>query len=172
MIFVLHGFKGSGKDEFFKVLEKNDSRYKKLAFADPIKEKVKKIYNLISDEEYDIFKRSEYCLLRNVDGRQMVREIGMLMRSYDDGKQFIDYVDRNLSEYTCVTDLRFQTELEFFKNLKSTRDVKLIKIIRYSSDDEHITEQEIHDSEFEYIIENTGTLEDFHTNINEFINRL
>lgn len=182
MILAIHGLKGSGKDEFYKILKTTDKGkdYIKLAFADPIKRNVQHIFNLDTqnDNEYDQFKRSEFTLTNAapVLGRHILREIGMLMRSYDDGLQFRNYVHENLQENTCITDLRLQSELEYFQELKLSRpgQVKLIKIKRIINKDpnehievevdDHITERDLPDEFFDFIIENT-TLESYHLNV-------
>lgn len=158
MTIALSGFKGSGKDEFYNIITELDNNYKKLAFADPIKNHVMNIFNLPNEEAYDVFKRTEF---EGVHGRHIVREIGMLMRSYDEN-QFTNYVNDNLSYNSVITDLRFDNEMFYFDWLSSERpDVYIIKIKRYNSDDEHITEQELPDEYYDYVIENDGTLEEY-----------
>lgn len=158
MIFGISGFKGSGKDEFFKVLSDLVPTYKKLAFADPIKTQIQCIFNLQTEQEYDDFKRKEF---EGVSGRHVVREIGMLMRSYNES-QFVEYVYSNLTKNCCITDVRFQNEMTFIQKLKEkNKSVYLVKIKRYNSNDDHITEQEFADAIYDFVIDNNGTIEEF-----------
>lgn len=171
MIYAISGFKGSGKDEFFKTIQELDPSYQKLAFADPIKNKVMEIFSLYSDEDYDKFKRADvYYWGGQVTGRHVLREIGMLMRSYD-VDQFTRYVYNCLTDNTCITDLRFDNELYLTKVLRRDgKQVRTVKIKRFNSDDTHITEQELPDFEFDYIINNNGTLEEFKQQIERIYN--
>jgi hypothetical protein len=119
------------------------------------------IFGLKTISQYDTFKRS--LLISNstsVDGRQVVREIGMLMRKYD-VNQFVDYVDQRIAKEDAVwviTDLRFDNELIHLQNLGA----KIVKIDRpLGIIDTHITERGFDNSICDVVIENASTLEQF-----------
>ena len=127
MIVGFSGAKGSGKDLAYRILKEKYSHLniEKIAFADPIRLKLFEIFNL-NNNTYDILKRSlinisnEYGTITTVGGRDIVRGIGMLMRSYDEN-QFVKYVyDKVIANtdiiYIC-TDVRFQNEVEMFEKL-------------------------------------------------------
>ena len=112
MILGLTGARGSGKDTLADhLVERYD--FKRIAFADPVREKVKFLLQLKNDKEYDTIKRAQlfwekdFNLFRYdaIDGRHLVREIGMLMLSYDKN-QFTNYVtteiSRNVSKFHYV----------------------------------------------------------------------
>ena len=136
-IIALTGPKGSGKDTVGALIKEMYPQYapSTIAFADPIKEVIKHIFNL-GDEStysYDRLKRATLTLndeeqFYTVDGRRIVREIGMLMRGYDE-KQFTNYIVDNIryepTNLWIVTDLRFDNEYTILKNLGA----KIIKII-------------------------------------------
>lgn len=164
MIIGISGFKGSGKDEFYKLLHNIDSTYNKLAFADPIKDQIMNIFDLKDEMEYDNFKRSN---LNGICCRRIVREIGMLMRGYNPN-QFVEYIEQNLTPNVCITDVRFENEIRYLTNLKETNKVILVKIKRYTSDDLHITEFDLPDDLFDYIIENSDSLENYQNKIYNF----
>ena len=175
MVIFLHGLKGSGKDTTAKILI-DKFNFKKVAFADPIKIVLMKTFNLKTEEEYDFFKRNDlFNGFRIVNGRDVLRNIGMLMRSYDD-KQFINYVNKFINENknAVVTDLRFDNELEYANSLDVKNDKKLlIKVKRDSIEqDNHISEKGFPDEVFEYVIENNGTLEELEEKVNKIINSL
>jgi len=147
MIIGLHGLKGSGKDTVYQIIKEIDNEFNKIAFADPIKKEIFKIFQ-IDEHTYDTLKRIPYW-------RHIFRNIGMLMRKYDEN-QFINYVDQNLKNKIIVTDVRFMNEIEFLKK----QNAILIKVKRFNkNEDNHITEQDLSDELFDYIIDNTKDLE-------------
>lgn len=163
LVIGLCGAKGSGKDQFYKAakaaLPLVDVR--KIAYADMIKEEVCKIFGLEGEEEYDQFKRTfvQFNLGggfdRSVHGREVVREIGMLMRRYDEN-QFVRYVEDTIENGSagiwCITDLRFDNELDSIKN---NLGGVVVKIKRGGFDfDGHVTEREFDDAVCDYIIRN------------------
>ena len=58
MILGLTGVRGSGKDTLADHLVERYN-FKRIAFADPVREKVKFLLQLNSDEEYDKVKRTQ-----------------------------------------------------------------------------------------------------------------
>lgn len=171
-IIALTGSKGSGKDTVGKLITDMISDSRTIAFADPIKSAVEHIFQLpvqgtgLEDHQaYDQFKRTQLVFdlprlsMQSIEARHVVREIGMLMRDYND-KQFNDYVrDRVYSDPSkvwVVTDLRFDNEYTFLRSLGA----KIIKITRPSyTYDGHITEREFNDSLVDRTIHNDGSLE-------------
>lgn len=170
-IIALTGAKGCGKDTVADILisayyRPIDCRIRRVAFADPIKFEIMHIFDLKTIAEYDTFKRS--LLTSNsssVDGRHVVREIGMLMRKYD-VNQFVEYVDDKIASdpdaIWVVTDLRFDNELIHLQNLGA----KIVKIDRELGNiDTHITERGFNNSVCDIIIENKSTLEEFNNEV-------
>ena len=172
-IIALTGSKGCGKDTTGRIL--NDAYHisgkriiRPIAFADPIKHEVMRIFNLATIEEYDVFKRSIIQSPNaHIDGRHVVREIGMLMRKYDTN-QFVDYVDQRINTVDdnstrdtiwVITDLRFDNELIHLQNLGA----KIVKIDRPLGNiiDTHITERGFDNNICDVILENKTTLEEY-----------
>jgi hypothetical protein len=166
LVIGLHGAKGSGKDQFYKAVKAAFPLrvIRKIAYADPIKNEVSDIFKLNSEEDYDNFKRTflEFKLgggfVHQVEGRHVVREIGMLMRRYDE-HQFVRHVEEGIRKEPdtiwCVTDLRFANELNSIKHLNGI----VIKIKRSGFDfDGHVTEKEFPDNVCDHIIYNTREL--------------
>lgn len=174
-IIALTGPKGSGKDTVASLIS---SMYgdlydvRTVAFADPIKAAVEHIFQLPQQlgntlEPYDKFKRSTltYDLpgigTYNASARHAVREIGMLMRKYDD-TQFTKYVEgvfssggSDANKLFVVTDLRFDNEYIMLK----TWGAKIVRIIRPSYEyDGHITERGFDDHLVDKTIMNDGDL--------------
>jgi hypothetical protein len=168
IIIGLHGAKGSGKDQFYKAAKEAFPLHniRKVAYADPIKIEVSKIFELESEEQYDSFKRTDVkfnlFFVREVPGRQVVREIGMLMRRYDE-QQFVQYVEDQIksdpSAVWCITDLRFENELKSIKDMGGY----VVKIKREGYEfDGHATEKEFPDEVCDLILHNKElTLQDY-----------
>lgn len=164
IVIGLHGAKGSGKDHFFKVARDAfpNLNIQKIAYADPIKNEVCRIFDLADEDQYDAFKRTHltYHLPgdtnRVVMGRQVVREIGMMMRGYHQ-QQFVEYVENTINAHPevdiwCITDMRFENELQ---SVKTTRNSAVVKILRSGVEfDGHATEIEIPDNQCDYILHN------------------
>lgn len=171
------GFKGSGKNTVCSLLDKILRRKwyetQTVAFANPIKEVVCDAFNLISDEEYDLFKRSEFKILdRTVNGRHLLRSFGMLMRHYDD-MQFIKYVEREIRKYpnkiTLISDLRFENEIAWC----IMNDIPIIKVISDDTEaDGHVSEVGIPDKYCTFIIENNGTMKDLETKVQQIVDTI
>lgn len=180
-IIALTGIKGCGKDTVADILTSTyyvpvDRRIRRVAFADPIKNEVMYIFGLETIQQYDNLKRTVVTVngLQAIEGRHIVREIGMLMRRYD-VNQFVDYVDQQFEKdpnaIWIVTDLRFDNELIHLQNLGA----KIVKIDRpvVNVIDTHITERGFDNSICDVVIENKSTLEEFTREVIEvFDNKL
>lgn len=182
LVIGLHGAKGSGKDQFYKATKEAfpylDVR--KIAYADPIKNEINRIFGLNSEQEYDWFKRASVnfdltdLASHHVEGRRIVREIGMLMRSYD-SHQFVDYVEREIFKAPqaiwCVTDVRFDNEIKSIKNKLSGIMIK-IRRDGYHFDG-HATETEIPDDACNTVIHNENiTLEQFNERVSTTVKNI
>lgn len=180
-IIALTGAKGCGKDTVADILISTyyapvDRRIRRIAFADPIKNEVMHIFGLTSIKQYDEFKRTTVSAngVQAVEGRHVVREIGMLMRRYD-VNQFVEYVDSQIESdpnaIWVVTDLRFDNELIHLQNLGA----KIVKIERpmINMIDTHITERGFDNASCDIVIENKTSLEEFTRDVIEvFDNKL
>lgn len=179
MIIALTGPKGSGKDTVGELIKEMypELSPRTIAFADPIKKQIEHIFNLNQDYTYDRLKRAtlklkdEECFY-TIDGRRLVREIGMLMRSYDE-KQFTNYVVGEIRyepmNFWVVTDLRFDNEFTVLKTLGA----KIIKIIRpHYSYDGHITERAFDDHLVDKLLMNDGNLEYLRIRVKSVIDSL
>ena len=159
------GYKGSGKDFVANVLinwaRQNNFYGRKAAFADPIKWVIMDAFDLTSEEEYDMFKRSSVRLANDkvIPGRDILRSIGMTMRSFNQDefvKRMDNYIKRfsppqNMEGIVVITDLRFKNEVKWAKE----NHIPIIKVKRNSAVfDGHVSEMEIDDFLCDYIIDN------------------
>ena len=165
-IIALTGPKGSGKDTVASMIAKRYQNVSVIAFADPIKKVINNLFDLdpSNNIQYDAFKRADLTyqlpgyLSHRVSAREVVREIGMLMRSYDE-KQFTEYVVSSIAcksnDIWVVSDLRFDNEYMVLRSLGA----KIINIKRPNYEyDGHITERGFNDSLVDYTILNDGDL--------------
>jgi len=182
LVIGLHGAKGSGKDQFYKAAKEGfpELDIRKVAYADPIKNQICRIFNLDGEDEYDSFKRTslQFSLENNnpynVDGRQVVREIGMLMRSYDES-QFTKYVETEIEKAPnaiwCITDVRFMNEvISILHNLNGM----IVKINRSGyTFDGHVTETEIPNEMCRHVIKSENlNLEQYNNIVIDFMKTL
>ena len=179
-IIALTGPKGSGKDTVAQMIARQYESVITIAFADPIKEVIQDLFDLDKSTigHYDDFKRTTlrynlpgYSEL-GVSARHVVREIGMLMRSYDD-KQFTDYVCDAIrsqpDKIWIVTDLRFDNEYMVLKGLGA----KIINIMRPTYEyDGHITERGFNESLVDFQLMNDGNLEYLKTRVTTVMNNI
>lgn len=175
LIIGFIGPKGSGKDYAYSILFKHFNNVDRVAFADPIKNTICKLFSL-QPEQLELIKRCPQIDFINHEtnncyggctGRDFVRNIGMLMRDYDD-QQFNRYVEDKIKDNPnvnwVVTDVRFPNEVELIKRLGGV----LIEINREGyTYDQHVTESGKlpHD----YLVDNDENFED---NLVKLINQL
>lgn len=162
MIIGVGGKKGSGKNLFAKIFTRMNPEFKVVAFADPIKSFICDLFNLSNEDEYDDFKRSAIRYNnRLIDGRIIVREIGMLMIKIKP-MILIDYVDLFCQKHrdVIITDVR---RLDEIKMVQKYLDNHLVYINNQNikSNDQHITENDVSAKDFNTCIENDSGLEDF-----------
>lgn len=185
-MIALTGPKGSGKDTVADIIQRQYAHrsysIQRIAFADPIKKVVQYIFDLNPNnvEQYDLFKRTNLTytlpghLTHSVEGRHVVREIGMLMRNYN-VDQFTDYVRSQVfstmhdkDRISVITDLRFGNEYEMLRSLGA----KIVKISRPDYEyDGHVTEQDFGDDSVDYIIHNTGSFINLQNSVIEMVDQ-
>jgi hypothetical protein len=157
MIIALTGDKGAGKDTFADILVRKHN-FTKVSFADPIHEQCKSLLQLNSQLDYDNVKRTTLKWVGDgaegvIDGRHLIREIGMLMLSYDKS-QFVNYVlqqFKSIPGNVVVSDLRFDHEMMMLKS----RNAIIVKILgNVKPEDNHITERGFDSVVCDYTINN------------------
>lgn len=189
-IIALTGPKGSGKDTVAQLIAQlyPDYEVNAIAFADPIKKVIEHIFQLpttgsaLEDHQaYDKFKRTRliYDLpgigTEGISARHVVREIGMLMRSYNE-KQFNEYVHNRVTSgnlhnkrIDVITDLRFDNEYLMLKQIGA----KIIKINRPSYDyDGHITERGFDDHLVDKVLMNDSNIDYLKTRVKVIIDSI
>lgn len=147
---------GSGKDYRCALLEQQG--YQKIAFADSLRELTWAIIGWHPDNtfEYDLFKSEEFHNMIHDElpniaftGREFLQRLGTDARKILDQdiwlKAFKKRIEESKHDKFCVSDLRFENELEFIKSLGDTYEVEIIftnyKSPRYNCTDSHDSEK-------------------------------
>jgi hypothetical protein len=175
-IIAFTGTKGSGKDTAAAILCKHYKDARQIAFADPIKKFIMKLFDLPTTMDYDVFKRStiNYNFIRVTSGRHVVREIGMLMRNYD-VDQFTRYVAGEFAKYPqatfAVTDLRFDNELIMLKE-QGAVVVEIANPNVPRGTDNHVTELGFASEFVDHVIYNDSTVEVFEQRLIELYKQI
>lgn len=185
--FAICGRAGSGKNTIGDMIIKEFSdkyayKHRQIAFADPVKD-IARIMFPHAPERYwtgaSEYRNSfiDHAFKHNqpLTARQLLIDIGSnLGRGYD-SNIWINVLDYRLSTYSkdevlVLTDCRFINEHNFLKSKGFT----LIKVQRPScSKIEHVSETELEripNYQFDYIIDNNGSLSDLHKNVINMLN--
>lgn len=187
---AIAGKANTGKNSLSRILVKemkknNQSlKHKYMAFADPIKEMSKIMYpNIPHNHLYGKSTlRNEVIPNSFKDGvpltvRQLLIDIGTgLGRSYN-SNIWIENINNNIKsikncDVVIISDLRFKDELEFLK----TSGFTIIKLYRKNKNEiNHISESGqdlISDDEYDFIIDNNGSIKDLKNNAIKIIEKL
>ncbi len=178
-IIGLIGLKRSGKDTFADyIVEKYG--YEKYSFAGPLKDACKIMFCLndeqidgnlkeVIDPRFGISPRHMFQFM----GTEVMRELfPKISEKYTVKESFwihrfkIWYND-NKDKNIIVSDIRFQDEANAIKNLGGT----LIKINnpRIQNIDNHKSEKDVDNLQYDYIINNDETIENYYNNIEKLM---
>lgn len=151
MIVALAGYAGSGKDTAAEALI--ELGWKRMAFADPIKE----VATIIGwDGQKDDF------------GRQLLQNLGMAVRQVVAEDVWVQALFNAVGDDDVViTDLRFPIEAAEVKR----RGGKTIRIERpgVTAVNGHISESALDNHAFDAVIANDSTIEDLHWKLLEAV---
>ena len=152
MILILIGYKGTGKDTLFKILNKEIKEYHpwlifnkdndkftyinlnftRLAFADSLKDEVKSLYNIeCSEENKDI---------KNININNELVSFRSLCINYGkntlDKQKWVKIVCSKINNNTnyIITDLRFKHEIEYLKMFFDKNNIEYKTIRLFNSD--------------------------------------
>lgn len=186
VLLGIMGKKGSGKDTVSNYLVSHYG-YKKMAFADPIKQIAQIIFDLdisqidgnkkeIIDERWGITPREIFQKLGTEFGQYDLVNYFPALKQKNITRNF--WVERLKMEYqkynnqnVIISDVRFKHEIDAIKEMGG-KIIKINRIIEKGIGEQHISEMEmndIDDSIFEYSIDNNSSLEDLYQKINKLI---
>ena len=170
MLIGLSGKQRSGKDTFADFLVELYG-FKKVSFANPIKELAVNYFGLNPVEVYETKPEKVRIILQ---------DIGKIGRKVDDlfwVKKTLDKFDNFDDIDVVVSDVRFINEAEYIKSkggiivrIESSRDIRASRGLLTGEND--ISEIELDNYDFDYVINNEGTIEEFYDAITQLMNIL
>lgn len=181
MIIGLTGKKRSGKDTVAEYLVKNHG-FIRIGFADALKNACKEIFNLSDNQLYgteeekerpdEYWKHSAREILQKV-GTELFRNELPKHLSNISNDIWIRVVDKKIKDLLAaghnkivISDVRFENEAEYIKNSGGI----IIKLNRPSlSADSHSSEKNIDNIIADNTINNTSTLEELYTKVENII---
>ncbi len=174
-IVMFSGYLGSGKDVAAEYLVTKYA-YKRVAFADVLKDEVACIYNLERKTLDCPVGKQTYVEKHNKTVRQILINHGEARRKINPN-YWTDKVIKQIKEskiYNIViSDWRFKNEYEVIKQSFESANVIKVRILRYSiSSLQHPSETELENQQFESQICNHGTILDFHHHIEMFVQKI
>ena len=177
MLIGIVGMKRTGKDTMANLLT-NYYGFNKVAFADPIKDICKILFNW--DKEFlESDDKDKYCELGIVP-RDMMKWIGTDIFQYQIYERFpnlkikqkeiwVNAVKNQITNKTVISDVRFIHEAEFIKNNGGI----LVYIDKNPiTDNLEYDLNELINNYVDYTIENKDKLHIFHENIDNFYSEL
>jgi len=187
MIISLTGYAGCGKDEVAKIIQKYDSKWQIKKFAGKLKE-IASILTGIPKEKFEdqSFKESDLslewdrpsdylhwsgkCTLTPMSVRNFLQKLGTdAIRNNLHKNAWVNALMADYSEQSnwIITDCRFPNELIAVKKRLGIS----IRINREGIKpvNNHPSEVALDNYEFDYIIENNGSLEDLDNHIKQHI---
>lgn len=160
MIIMLSGKAGVGKDTAYKLMSEVIPMERR-AFADILKYYAKKL---------------GWDGKKDIRGRKFLQDLGNTVRDYDADTWANIVVEsmQNASQIYAITDWRFPNELEVIqKNFDNVITVRIIgRQYDLGENSEDISEHALDDFEFDYYIENDGTIEEFKNKLINVLKRL
>jgi hypothetical protein len=162
MIIGIAGKKGCGKDtlaEHIKIYG-----FEQKAFATPLKEVCKILFNLSDDQVYGD-KKEEIDVNCGKSPRYLMQFIGTdLLRKQLDSDIFVNAIKYSLNSAKnyVISDIRFKNEADMVKSMGGI----VIFVDRNTAGDCHESEQ-LNDINYDYYIENNGTISDLYEKFNK-----
>lgn len=164
-IILLGGKCGSGKDVVGKYLC-NNYNYKRLAFADKLKDDVSEKYN-IDRKLFDIQEYKNNYKINNQTLREILIKESVIRKTIDENyiiNPIIINIEKNINKNIVITDFRFPYEYNKLKEKYNDIITVLIQRDVKNKYTNNFSENSLNDFNFDYIIDNNTTL------INLFIN--
>lgn len=167
MIIGVAGKKRSGKDTFYTLLKEKISSYytvKRYAFADEVKEYAVNYFHI---DRKDI---------KDENNRFLLQGIGQMFREEVNENYWINQTMMNIrksqknkpGEISVITDVRYINEAQEIQNQENGF---LIKIVNKNTEtfDPHISENNLDDYEFDYVMKNNGSLDDYRSEVDTWV---
>lgn len=174
MIIGLAGKKRSGKDTLYNYIKDKYKEYnfKRYAFGDPVKEACRLLFGFDDEQLYGdkkeeldeigIKPREAFQKIGTEFGRKYLHELFPNLK-VEIGEIWIEIFRRNCKNGNfIVTDVRFDNEAKAINDLGG---IVIYIDSNYSLQDDH--ESEKIEIQYDFIIDNKGTLEEFYCNFDK-----
>jgi hypothetical protein len=167
MLIGVSAKKQSGKDEFFKIINKlNNNKFENKKFAGKLKQICSIITGIPIEYFYDHIHYSSFLPVWNMTIREIQQKIGTeIFRNNLSENTWINalFCDFKKNSNWIITDLRFPNELKTIKD----NGGMVIRIERNIIDnDNHASEVSLDEyTDWDYVIKNNGTLQDYENEI-------
>ena len=158
-IIAIAGKKGSGKDLLGKFLMPKG--YKRFAFGDIIRERVKRDFNL-TDEQVSGCHKETRDTRWNVTPREIMERYGMFFRGFDKEywiKELGWEIEKYVGDKIVITDVRLLSEVKFLKSIgaivvRLEREPELRQEIYPGPESTAVTEVELDGySAFDFVVQ-------------------
>lgn len=192
MIILIHGYKRSGKDTFASILKELLPQAEVHAFAEPLKEITAKsfalpldlIEKLKNDEAVKIgFRSPNEKLCTGNSMRNFLQNLGTeamkpIFGDYVWAKLFTDrYLKSPVGTVFIAPDFRVIEEYQYIISEAITANADALDVVTVvvqraeaeGSGDTHVTEQGLKSFNFDWTIDNNGTLDDLRAEAVEFL---
>lgn len=175
LIISLSYKKRVGKDTFFGIAKSHlSSQYnvQRIAFADALK-----------NEIYDTFLNSCNIERSDLDDAELKLLLRPLMQSWGTVRRELcgkDYwVNRALvgledkpNNIYIITDCRYFNELQYINEFDNSVSINIVRDTGMQDDHISETELDVHTHEFDYTIDNNGTLEEYETAVKSLLDEI
>lgn len=173
MIVGLSGYARSGKDEAAKALVSHG--YRRVAFADALRNILYVTNPLIPRQDFHVVERLR-SIVDNLgwdDAKDTYPEIRRLLQvlGTEGGREIMGeniwvetaFKDVSPGDDVVLTDVRFMNEGDYIKSLGGA----VIKVVRegFGPVNAHISDNAMESYEFDYTINNNGTVQDLHDEV-------
>jgi hypothetical protein len=167
MIIGVSGKKRSGKDTFYTVAKKLlEGRYpvRRYAFADNVKKFAVQYLNIpaadIKNEEYRYILQGIGQMLRDEVSKEFW--VHSLFTEISNSRRI------NPSEISVITDVRYQNEVEAILSRDNSIVIKVENPNTFSID-YHLSERDLDDFEFDFVIKNDGSISEYEEKIEAWL---
>lgn len=177
MLIGLCGYAGVGKDEAAKVLL-DEYGYKRVAFADPIKESLMALNPLIPYQDrhvrlHEVIKELGWAQAedQNEEIRRLAQAMGTEVgRNILSHNLWVQIVEKKLDNRTVVTDTRFPNEARLLRRHGGI----LVRVERpgFGPVNEHLSDRASKNWAYEHRIRNDSTLEALYEEVRELARSL
>jgi hypothetical protein len=175
MIIGLSGYAQSGKDTVAKILVEHYG-FRRVAFADKIKEMVLETNPIVFiDEHQRTWRAAEYVSWKGWEKakqlpevRELLQRLGVTARTNLGSDIWVKSALNQVwgaNDHVVITDVRFKNEAESIKNIYPLN--QLWRVVRpgIGAVNDHVSEHDLDDYEFDFDIYNEGTVLSLHEDI-------